>query len=221
MAFDAETRALVDGYARNDLAGDLSDHIAFFSFLSDADLRRRVGEEYFSARYIYKLLEGLQLQEDWGTRAQVQLQVQQYASIYEACIHHLLFDGCGERPQVQELLHQPTVKEWSVSPQLSAQIDEATAGAPGPGIAAFRTQIAITAERVRFEYKADVAAELGIIDPALAAELKEFYTARNMIHIHAELKKGADWQWELDLSRRAYLRLEKFRDQIIAWQQHP
>jgi hypothetical protein len=121
-------------------------------------------------------------------------------------------------PRVQELLHLVTLKEWSVSPRLSAQIDEATADASGPGVAAFRTRLAITAERVRFEQKADVAAELGIVDPDLAAELKEFYTARNMIHIHAELKKGGDWQWQLDLSRRAYLRLEKFRGQVIAWQ---
>jgi hypothetical protein len=59
MPFDQTIQQSVDAYARQDLGGDLNDHIQFFSFLkSDPELMRRVGEEYYSARYIYKLLEG-------------------------------------------------------------------------------------------------------------------------------------------------------------------
>ncbi|MFL5900081.1 MAG: hypothetical protein ACJ75S_02635 [Solirubrobacterales bacterium] len=219
MPFEAHTRELVDRYARGDLAGDLPDHVGFFSFLADDQgLMQRVGEEYFSARYIYKLLEGLQLADEWALRAQVQLQVQQYASIYEACIHHLLFTTCAARPEVQRLLRVNTLKRWSVPESLQAQLVDAASDAPGPAVGAFETFVAIAPEKVRFEHKADVAADLGIIDAGLGAELKEFYAARNMIHIHAELKKGADWDWEIELAKRAYLRLEKFRDQVVSWQ---
>jgi len=83
MPFSNEVQRSVDEYARADLDGGLSDHVSFFSFLKgDAELQQRVGEEFFSARYIYKLMEGLRIEEDWAKRAQVQLQVQQYASIY-------------------------------------------------------------------------------------------------------------------------------------------
>lgn len=57
----------------------------------------------------------------------------------------------------------------------------------------------VAPEKVRFEHKAEVAVELGIIEAGLATGLKEFYAARNMIHIHAELKKGADWDWRSGL----------------------
>ena len=62
MALKDEIQTAVDLYARGDLEGDLQWHIDFFSFLGDnPDLQRRVGEEYYSARYIYKLLEGLRI----------------------------------------------------------------------------------------------------------------------------------------------------------------
>src|SRR5579859_5598883 len=116
MPFDPAIASAVDGYARQDLDGDPSNHIEFFSFLTDdPELMRRLGEEYYSARYIYKLLEGLRIEDSWARRAQVQLQVQQYASIYEACIHHLLFVRCADRPEVKALLERPTLKPYSVN----------------------------------------------------------------------------------------------------------
>jgi hypothetical protein len=39
-----------------------------------------------------------------------------------------------------------------------------------------------------------------------------------MIHIHAELKRGADWEWQIDFARQAYRRLLKFKGQVVAWQ---
>jgi hypothetical protein len=59
---------------------------------------------------------------------------------------------------------------------------------------------------------------LGIIDEGLAAELKAFYAARNMIHIHAEMRRGASWSWELQFARDAYRRLQVFKEQVLDWQ---
>jgi hypothetical protein len=124
VAFDRETRDSVNSYARDDLDGDLNNHVEFFSFLAgDPDLMRRVGEEYFSARYLYKLWEGIRLGEDWARRAQVQ----QYASIYEACLHHLLFGRCAATPEVQALLKLRTLKEWNVAGPVRAKLAEAPA----------------------------------------------------------------------------------------------
>lgn len=221
MPFDEITQQTVDSYARQDLAGDLNHHIEFFSFLeSDPALMQRVGEEYFSARYIYKLLEGLRIEDSWAQRAQVQLQVQQYASIYEACLHHLLFEHCKDRAEVQALLHIPVLKNWSVSKNLQQQLD-AAAASDSMGrriVAAVESTIKLGDTKVRFDSKARAAAAIGIIDESLAEELIEFYAARNMIHIHAELKQGADWRWEIEFARQAYWRLLKFKEQVLAWQ---
>lgn len=66
--------------------------------------------------------------------------------------------------------------------------------------------------KVRFDKKADCAEALGLIAPWLKDEIIEFYEARNAIHIHAEIKKSLAYQ--LDLSKRAYMRMEPFIDQI-------
>ena len=219
MAFDPLTRQTVDTYARQDLAGDLNHHIQFFSFLNDdPDLMQRVGEEYYSARYLYKLLEGLRIDDPWGKHAQVQLQVQQYASIYEACVHHLLFVQCKERPEVQALLRIPTLKDWSVNSDIQRKLDAASAAAGRTIVAAVESTTKLPDTKVRFDAKVRAAIEIGIVDEDLGGELVNFYTVRNMIHIHAELKKGVDWAWEIEFARQAYWRLLKFKDQVLAWQ---
>jgi hypothetical protein len=68
--------------------------------------------------------------------------------------------------------------------------------------------------KVRFDRKAECAHQLGFVEDWLRDELIEFYEARNTIHIHAEIRKSLDYQ--IDLSRRAYFRMEPFREQVRA-----
>jgi hypothetical protein len=219
MPFDTETRQTVDAYARQDLNGDLSDHIEFFSFLkSDPELMKRVGEEFYSARYLYKLWEGLRIEDEWARRAQIQLQVQQYASIYEACLHHLLFTCCKDLPQVRALLNLAALKPWSVSQVLQQRLGAINSPDGRRVVAAIESTIKLDDTKVRFDSKARAAASIGIINDELMQELVDFYTARNMIHIHAELKQGTDWTWKIEFARQAFWRLEKFRDQVLGWQ---
>lgn len=89
MAFAEEIKKSVDEYARKHIA-DEDWHKSFFDFIDDPKLANRLGEEFLAARYIYKLLEGLEADE-WLQRAQIRLQILSYASIYEAALHHLLF----------------------------------------------------------------------------------------------------------------------------------
>jgi hypothetical protein len=212
-----ELRNVFDRYARDDLPGGVEKHIAFFSFLrEDPDLMRRVGEEYFSARYLYKLWEALQIDEDWARRAQVQLQVQQYASIYEACIHHLLFQMNSEAPEVRALLTIKTLKKWSLSEARVALMEDLN-DLGRPIVGAVVAELSQGEEKVRFDSKIYVAVKLGILSTELGKELIEFYQARNLIHIHAELKKS-DWTWQLDFAKRAYWRLTKFKNEVELWQ---
>jgi hypothetical protein len=220
MALKDEIKTAVDLYARGDLEGDLQWHIDFFSFLGDnPDLQRRVGEEYYSARYIYKLLEGLRIDDEWARRAQVQLQVQQYASIYEACLHHLLFTTCHDSEHVTALLQQQGLKPWSVNQELQRRLREVKAPNGRNVVAAIESTFNLEEARVRFDSKAEAATKIGIVDAKLGKELIQFYTARNMIHIHAELKRGADWSWEINFSLKAYRRLLIFKQQVEKWQQ--
>jgi hypothetical protein len=117
MPFPEPLAQEVDRYARSDLPGNLTWHIDQFSFLADDPiLQRRVGEEFFTTRYLYKLLEGVHLDDQWAVSAQARLQVLQYASIYEACLHHVLFELSRHDPRVQQLGKYTSLKQYDVPP---------------------------------------------------------------------------------------------------------
>ncbi|KQS03570.1 hypothetical protein ASG11_04290 [Sphingomonas sp. Leaf357] len=214
MAFDADVRRAVDEYTRGHLPPEAW-HLSYFDFIDDVHLARRLGEEFMSARVIYKMLEGLGA-DDWLQRAQVRSQILSYASIYEASIHHILFVNLAREADVLKLTEFPTKKQISI-PTATMQLLERHLEHDGKKIIPTYEGVGQTEEsKVRFDRKAECACALGLIEPWLKEELVEFYEARNSIHIHAEIKKSLNY--ELDLSKRAYMRLQPFKDQICRWQ---
>jgi hypothetical protein len=203
-------------YALADLPGDLDWHINYFDFIGDSGLRDRLGQEFYAARCLYKLWEGLRIDEPWATQAQVQLQVQQYASIYEASIHHLLFIEAVDEPIVQRLHEYEALVERPLPGHIMERIrrlgsDDAD-DVVGAVLARRRTQ----ESKIRFDSKVEAAVKLGILEEALGREIKGFYTARNYIHIHAELRQ-TDVDWQVSFARDAYRRLEPFKAQVSSW----
>ena len=213
MAFTPDVKTQIEEY----LSGHLADeqwHVDFFGFIGDAELARRLGEEFISTRYLYKLLEGVEA-EDWLLRAQIRTQVLAYASIYEAVLHHMLFEVLSGDPKVVALTEFPTKKRISI-PRASVDILKQHLEHDGKTIIPTYEAVGRTDEtKVRFDAKAECAEQLGIIEPWLKEELIEFYEARNAIHIHAEIRKSLNYQ--IDLSKRAYMRMEPFKEQVEAW----
>lgn len=213
MAFDAVTQKAIGTYISAHVA-DEAWHIAYFDFVGNAALAQRLGEEFISTRYIYKMLEGLEA-DDWMLRSQIRLQILSYASIYEAVLHHLLFDNMSTEPKVIALTEFPTKKQISI-PTASLDVLEKLLEHDGKRIIPTYEAVGRTDDtKVRFDKKAECAAALGMIEPWLKDELVEFYEARNAIHIHAEIRKSLNYQ--LDLSKRAYLRMQPFKEQLEAW----
>lgn len=214
MAFDATTKQQVDQYARAHLA-DEPWHLAYFDFIGDQKLAARLGEEFMSARYIYKVLEGLEA-DSWLLRAQIRLQVLSYASIFEASLHHILFVDLADEPEVIALTEFATKKEISIPADSLSMLEKHLKHGGKRIIPTYEGVGRTDVSKVRFDRKAECACALGIIDPYLKDELVEFYEARNSIHIHAEIRKGLSY--ELDLSKRSYRRLQPFKEQISKWQ---
>lgn len=215
MAFGEDIKKAVDDYARKHIA-NTDWHMNFFDFINDQKLARRLGEEFLAARYIYKLLEGLEA-DDWLQRAQIRMQVLSYASIYEAALHHILFVNRSDDPQVIELTEFPMKKQISI-PAASMDALKKHLEHDGKAIIPTYEGVGKTDEsKVRFDRKAECACSLGVIEPWLKDELIEFYDARNSIHIHAEIRKSLNY--ELDLSKRAYFRMQPFREQVLRWSQ--
>ena len=190
-------------------------HLFFFDFIDDASLAKRLGEEFISTRFIYKLLEGLEA-TNWLHRAQIRLQVLSYASFYEAALHHILFSNLASDPKVIGLT-QFSMKKLKSIPTSKLDILREHLVHDGKDIIPTYEGIGKSDEsKVRFDRKAECACELGIIEESLKDDLIEFYEARNSIHIHAEIRKNLDY--ELDLSKRSYRRLQPFKEQVIHWQ---
>lgn len=212
MAFEQAVKDQISQYIGAHIA-DEAWHIAYFDFIGEPHLAKRLGEEFISIRYVYKLLEGLEANE-WLLRAQIRMQVLSYASIYEAVIHHILFDVLAAQPQVVALTEFPTKKQISIPPASLALLEKYLEH-DGKKIIPTYEAIGRTDEsKVRFDKKAECAEALGLIEGWLKDELVEFYEARNAIHIHAEIRKSLDYQ--LDLSKRAYWRMQPFKDQLVA-----
>lgn len=184
---------------------------SLFDFVSDTQLAARLMEEFKSARYLYKVLEGLEA-KDWLKRAQVRVQVLLYVSVYEAVLHYVLFTRLQNDNRVQDLMKFDRLIKISV-PRHKQEALEKHLTHNGKSIIPTYLGVGTTDEtKVRFDAKARCAAALGVITDELAGELIELYEARNAIHLHAEMKKNL--QYELKLSHLAYWRMEPFRDQV-------
>jgi hypothetical protein len=144
------------------------------------------------------------------------MQVLSYASIYEAVLHHFLFDVLSTEPRVLALTEFPTKKEISIPSASRAVLEKHLEHYGNKIIPTYEAVGKTDVTKVRFDRKAECAHELGMIDGKLKDELIEFYEARNAIHIHAEIRKNLKYQ--LDLSKRSYRRLGPFKEQIINWQ---
>jgi hypothetical protein len=70
--------------------------------------------------------------------------------------------------------------------------------------------------KIRFDSKVMAAVALGIIDAELGKEITGLHTARNYIHIHAELRQ-ADLEGQISFARNAYRRLLPFKTHLSEW----
>lgn len=211
MPFDPHIRDVIDSYARGDLRSRQW-HTEYFDFVEDSALRERLGEEFYTARYLYKVLEGLAAEGELQI-AQVRLQVLQYASIYEATIHYLLFGALADHSAVHALREGTRLMKYSVP----AELEEALQSFTHDGrqiVPAFFGPRNISTTQIRFDDKARCARDLGLLEPGLCDELIALYEARNAIHLHAEIRKGI--VWGLELAKTAYRRHDPFRKQVIA-----
>ena len=209
MAFDKDIKEKIHEYTQAHLADD-DWHLDYFSYLGDTDLSRRLGEEFVATRYLYKFLEGMEA-GGWLHRSQIKIQILSYASIYEAAIHHILFDLISSDTRVKSLMEFPQKIKISI-PTASQTALQQHLGHDGKKIIPTYEGIGRTSNtKVRFDRKAECACELGLIDSKLKDELIQIYEARNAIHIHAEIRKSLDYH--LDISKTAYRRMKIFKEQ--------
>ena len=209
MAFTEQVRQAVEEYVENHLPDDQF-YQQYFWFISDESLRERLEEEFRSARYIYKMLEGMQAKE-WLLTAQVRVQILMYASIYEAVIHHVLLQEYATSSEVESLVSYEHRKPINISGEIRSKIQ--TKYAPTGSISVYETETKKMDERkIVFEDKAEAALSLGLINQKIKDVVCRVYSLRNAIHLHAEIRRGIEY--EIEAAKDAYWHLQGFCQQI-------
>jgi hypothetical protein len=205
MPLDETTRTLVHDYCVRDLPGDLQWHVDQFSFVKDTELRFRLGRAYYSARYVYKLMEATFVSGD-ERHPFVKFQIMQYASIYEAVVVYLLFDKFESHSEVVQLQTHKAYKPIAAL----AGITEMKYGAENIFTCVYR-DAKTPRNSIPFKDKVDCAVRIGFVDAAFAGDIKRTYELRNLAHIETEAAKQLEV--EIEQSKTAYWRLQPFLEQ--------
>jgi len=107
MAFDNNLKKSISDYVTKHLK--INNYKDLLSFLDNKILREEIEKELYSIRYVYKILEGLQVKDDLQIM-QAKIQVLIYSSIYEAIIDYLLFEKFRNNEKVQKLMKKISFK---------------------------------------------------------------------------------------------------------------
>lgn len=212
MSLEQSTKNQIYEYVEAHLPQD-EWYSSYFDFVADPNLRERLAEEFKAARSVYKLFRGIDA-SDWWLRAQVRIQILQYASIYEAVIHHVLFDRLGQEALVRHLLEAPRLIRIDIPQSKQAALEKALDHDSKVIIPTYQGIRRTDINKVRFDDKVSCAVDLRLIEQDLGRDLISTYEARNAIHLHAELRKNLTY--ELDMARTAYRRLAPFRSQLVS-----
>ena len=206
MPLQPDQITLVMEYCKRDLPASFDWFISEFSFINDENLRHQLAIEFYSARYIYKLMEALNV-NNLELHAHAKFQVIQYASIYEAVVNYLLQAVLADEEKVRSLYYHKTYKP------------ESALAAPTKlfyyGIEAF---ICLYKDQktppssIKFSDKIDTLVDLGVLEETYVDDIKEFYKARNSIHIETAVKENTEYH--IELAKKAYRRMRPFIDQI-------
>jgi hypothetical protein len=209
MAFTEKIKQEVASYVKAHLPAD-EFYQNYFWFISDLPLRSRLEDEFKAARYIYKLLEGLQVKDELLV-AQCKMQILNYASIYEAVLHHVLLQEYSSTQEVISLTTYQHKKPINISQAIRNDIQKTYS--PAGQIFVFENQTKELDERkIVFEEKAETARQLGLINQKIKEIICDIYSMRNAIHLHAELRRGVTY--DLNAAEKAYWHLQGFTEQI-------
>lgn len=180
-----------------------------FDFIEDQSLRDRLAQEFYAARYVYKLGEALSVKDD-RLHAHVKFQIVQYASIYEAVIVYLLWSKFSDHAALTSIQFHEALKVTAELPKsiLMSNIDGEEV------FLCVKRREKTNSFSIKFNDKVDAAVTIGFVQSNIAAEIKEFYRLRNAIHLETAVKKSITY--ELDQALLAYTRMRPFIDHIKA-----
>lgn len=213
MSFAANIKDQINQYMTHiPCTGDIE---LLFDFIHDEPLKKRIVQEYYNARYIYKFFEGMNAKGEM-LEAESRLQVIMFSNIYEAILHYVLFTLYKSNARVYNIQHTKELRRFFISEENQQKLDRCNLVSKGglriDFIPCQEVLAKVKETQIRFDTKAKCAQKIGLIDSEMCDFLIEVYGCRNAIHLHADLRKGI--AWNLDLSKKAYWKVKGFVEQL-------
>jgi hypothetical protein len=185
-----------------------------FRFIDNVELVELIVLELKSARYIFRLMEMLDLKDNFS-HPFCKFQIVQYAGVLEAAVDHLLFDRKFRNPKFEKKVASCRMElETQISlvkvPGFSSST-EVKFGGREAFLAAWKNS---RKERVNinFDDRLKACVDLSLIDQRLSDEISVFYKKRHSVHLSAKLKH--DISIEVGDTKRAFRRINAFCENV-------
>lgn len=186
MSLDKSVIKQVIAYCNRDLVPDENFNFVstypidwfnnYFSFLDNSKLEKYLGEAYYQARFLYKLMSGLRLPVA-KYRPFVRFQIIQYASICEA-----LLEAAIESFYKSEFRDKYSIKQMVKCPGILSNSAQITFDGKNVYLCK-QKKVKANIKRERSDHKSDFAVQHKIISPSTKKQFDSLYASRNNIHI--------------------------------------
>lgn len=193
-------------YCKRDLPQDYNFFLNTFDFIHIKELQEQLAQEFYAARYIYKLMEALNL-SGHELYAHVKFQIIQYASIYEAVICYLLWNKFDNHPELTNIEYHKEYRkvEALAKPTKVLYAEEEC-------VLCVSKSVKTPPQSIKFDDKVDVAVKIGFLKQNYGEEIKMFYKIRNLVHIEKASKSAIEF--EIEQAKLSYRRMEPFIREI-------
>ncbi len=213
MPISKEIRDAALGYVDAHLIDEV--HIRNgFSFIHDKDLVDLIVLELRSARYVYRLMEMLDLRDIFA-HPFCKFQIIQFAGVFEAAIDYLIFDRKYSNKDFSDRVseHRKKIENYdtlTTSSGLSKNTNITVGGAEAY-LCVINTKKKPRVN-IKFDDRIKVCLDLGLLDKKLHDEITVFYKKRNSVHLSAKLKSAITV--ELSDTKRGFRRVNAFCEYV-------
>ena len=185
-----------------------------FGFISDPNLLDLIVLELKSARYIFRLMEMLDLKDQFS-HPFCKFQIVQYAGVIEATVDHLLFDRTYMSAKLSaQVLEARDRLETHITPVKVSGFASTTEVSCGgqPAFLAVMRNSKKPRVNISFESRLRECLDSSFVDERLMTELLGFYKQRHSVHLSAKLKSAITI--ELGDTKRAFRRINALCENV-------
>ena len=176
----------------------------YFSFLGDAKLQKHVGNAFYQARFMYKLMSALRLPKA-KHQGIVKFQIIQYASIYEAILDYII-----EKDFKQEIMDKYGDTIYTPVPALAKDTKITYDG--NAIYACKQKKRKKSIKSMSITERTEFATEKGIITEDIKNRICALYELRNNVHILKATKN--DYFPKINQAKDAFILMQDFVGQV-------